>query len=48
MLKRIEIALDIMSQALTDSGFSEYEAGEVNMSTRTAIALRFHERFGRR
>ena len=48
MLRRIELALSMMAQALQMSGFSEYEAGEVNLSTRKAITDKVKERFGRR
>lgn len=40
VLQRIEVALDMMMKALVLSGFSEYEAGEVNLSTRAAITTK--------
>lgn len=37
-LERIECALSMMSRALVLAGFSEFEAGTVSLSTRTAIS----------
>lgn len=37
MLARIELAIREMTSALLLSGFSLYEAGEVNLQTRAAI-----------
>lgn len=37
MLRRIEGALTAMTTALVSSGFSEYEASEINLNTRFAI-----------
>lgn len=48
MLAGIESALKQMAEALVISGFSEYEAGSVNLATRTAITGIVKERFGRR
>lgn len=47
MLARIEAALEAMSVALRESGFSIYEAGEINLATRFAITGKIKER-GRR
>lgn len=37
MLARIEGALGMMTMALVEAGFSEYEAAEINLSTRHSI-----------
>lgn len=47
MLARIEGALQAMAEALRDSGFTIYEAGEVNLQTRFAITGLIKDR-GRR
>lgn len=47
MLSRIEAALEAMATALRGSGFSIYEAGEINLATRFAITEKIKER-GRR
>lgn len=47
MLARIEGALQVMTTALMASGFSEYEAAEINLNTRFAITGTIKER-GRR
>jgi hypothetical protein len=47
MLTRIEAVLGLMTVALMESGFSEYEASEVNLNTRFAITGVIKER-GRR
>lgn len=37
MLERVESALQAMTTALLQSGFTEYEVSEINLSTRFAI-----------
>lgn len=44
LIERVEKALSIMATALKASGFSDYEAGSINLQTRFAITSLFKER----